>query len=177
MNQTAAASLREFRWPVGVTGSIDAPASDVWSVISMPGNLERCHPFCKTNPVSVWPGPDSRDQVHYYNGVVYERRFLDWFDGVGYDLEIGAPGQRTSVVRWRLEAGDLNASTLNITVYPWLLQDTPVAIRWLPHIAYLRPMLQRYLTAVVRGFDWYVTTGTPVSRNQFGPHPWYSPSN
>lgn len=31
----------------------------------MPGNLELCHPFCEPNPVQIWDGPDSRDEVHY----------------------------------------------------------------------------------------------------------------
>ncbi len=55
----------------------------------MPGNLEPCHPFCLKNPVEHWPGPESRDEVHYLNGLVFERRFCRWLDGAGYDLEIG----------------------------------------------------------------------------------------
>ena len=167
--------MEQFRWSVRVTRPIAAPAGDVWSALSMPSNLELCHPFCEKNPVTVWPGKGSRDEVHYYNGVVYERRFLNWFDGVGYDLEIGEHGEKTSLVRWRLEADGQHFSTLSITVYPWVLQGVPVAIRWLPQVAYLKPRLQRYLSSVLRGFDWYVTNRTPVSRNQFGPHPWFSP--
>lgn len=30
----------------------------------MPGNLELCHPFCRSNPVQSWPGKDSIDEVH-----------------------------------------------------------------------------------------------------------------
>ena len=30
------------------------------------------------------------------------------------------------------------------------------------------------LVMVTRGFEWYVTRGEPVPRNQFGPHPWFS---
>lgn len=169
--------MEKFRWPVRVTIPIAAPVGEVWSAISRPGSLELCHPFCATNPVLAWPGIGSRDEVHYYNGLVYERRFVGWWDGVGYDLEIGEPGRRMSAVRWRIEPADRRTSTLAITVYPWLLRGIPVPIRWLPHRAYLKPLLQRYLSAVVRGFDWYVTTGTPVTRNQFGPHPWFSPEN
>ena len=59
-------------------------------------------------------------------------------------------------------------------MYPHLLQGMPTALRWLPHIAYVKPMLQRYLLSVVRGVEWIVTRGEPVPRNQFGSHRWFS---
>lgn len=168
------ARTKQFRWPVHVTGTINAPAADVWAAISAPGNLERCHPFCAANPVQAWPGPGSRDEVHYLNGTVYERRFTSWIDGVGYDLDIGAPGGKTSFVSWRITPIDERRSTLKISVCPHLLQRVPVALRWLPHLLSVRPRLQAYLSSVVRGFAWYVEKGEPVSRNQFGTHPWFS---
>jgi hypothetical protein len=163
-----------FKWPIGVTQPIPAPTKDVWSAISMPGNLEYGHPFCETNPVKVWPGAQSRDEVHYLSGWVYERRFKRWFDGVGYDLEIGARGEETSFVSWRITAVDQAACTLTITVYPYLLQGVPTVFRWLPHVAYLRPMLKSYLSSVGQGFEWYVTRQEPVPNNQFGSHRWFS---
>lgn len=140
----------------------------------MPGNLEPCHPFCARNPVSVWPGDRSRDEIHYLSGWVYERRFRRWIEGVGYDLEIGARSEPTSFVSWRIEPTGAAACTLAITVYPHVVQRVPVALRWLPHLAYVRPMLRSYLSSVVRGFEWYVTRGKPVPRNQFGSHRWFS---
>lgn len=159
---------------MGFTRTIAASADDVWAAISAPGNLEAAHPFCARNPVSVWPGSESRDQIHYLSGWVYERRFKRWIDRVGYDLEIGGHGEPTSFVSWRIDPVDDNTCTLSITVFPHVLQSWPVAIRWLPHLAYVRPMLRRYLSAVTRGFEWLVTRGEPVSENQFGRHPWFS---
>ncbi len=163
-----------FKWPVTVTRPIAAPAESVWAAISTPGNLEACHPFCEKNPVEVWPGPESRDSIHYLSGWVYERRFFQWIDGVGYDLEIGSRGGRTSFVSWRIVPADGQACRLSITVYPHLLQRIPVAGRWLPHLVWVRPQLTSYLSSVVKGFEWYVTRGEPVPRNQFGSHPWFS---
>jgi len=140
----------------------------------MPGNLELCHPFCEKNPVTVWPGPESRDEIHYLSGWVYERRFRRWIEGVGYDLEIGGPGEEASLVSWRVHAVGHDESRLGITVYPHLLQGIPTALGWLPHVAYVKPMLQRYLLCVVRGVEWYVTRGESVPRNQFGSHRWFS---
>ncbi len=163
-----------FEWPIAVAQPIAAAADQAWTVISMPGNLEPCHPFCARNPVKQWPGEGSRDEVHYLSGWIYERRFRHWIDGVGYDLEIGRRGGGSSFVSWRIAPVDAESCVLRIAVYPHALQSVPVAIRWLPHVVRLGPMLRRYLSSVVRGFDWYVTRGEPVPRDRFGSHPWFS---
>jgi len=126
------------------------------------------------NPVETWPGEDSRDEVHYLSGWIFERRFHRWIDGVGYDLEIGRRGGRTSFVSWRIRPVENRRCILRIAVYPHGLQSIPVAIRWLPHFLRIHPVLKRYLSSVTRGFEWYVTRGEPVPRNQFGSHPWFS---
>jgi hypothetical protein len=54
------------------------------------------------------------------------------------------------------------------------MQHLPPIVRWLPHLFVLRPRLRAYLESVVRGYEWYITKGEPVPRNQFGAHPWYS---
>ena len=163
-----------FKWPVAVAQRIAAPADKVWAAISTPGNLEACHPFCAKNPVAKWPGPEARDQVHYLNGLVYERRFCDWIEGLGYDLNIGIPGGKSSFVSWRLQPVDPLHTNLRIAVYPYVLQTLPVAVRWIPYMLYIGPQLRRYLAAVTKGFDWYITRNYPVPRNQFGTHPWFS---
>ena len=167
-------SYSRFRWPIASEQTIAAPAQRVWAAISTPGNLEACHPFCARNPVQVWPGPESQDEVHYLSGWVYERRFLDWHDGAGYDLEIGRRGGGTSYVSWRITPVDEVSCVLRITVYPHILQGWPILIRWIPHLLRLRPMLKKYLESVVKGFEWNVVRGEPVPRNQFGRHPWFS---
>lgn len=163
-----------FKWPVTVAQPISAPAENVWDVISMPGNLEPCHPFCAQNPVEKWPGEGSRDVIHYLSGLVFERRFCQWRDGVGYDLEIGKPGGSMSFVSWRIVPLDSDNCILSITVYPHLLQNIPFTIRYLAHILYIGPQLRSYLSSVTRGFEWYLTRGEPVPLNQFGRHPWFS---
>jgi hypothetical protein len=165
---------RKFRWPVAIERVIDAPAGEVWDAISSPGNLERCHPFCAGNPVHAWPGPDSRDEVHYLSGWVFERQFSGWIEGTGYDLEIGRPGGGKSSVSWRITPIDDQRCSLRITVCPHGLQNFPVVVRWIPHLLWVRPQLRKYLDAVVRGFEWFVTRREPVPRNAFGKHRWFS---
>ena len=163
-----------YKWPVVVSQPIKAPAEKVWQVISMSGNLEPCHPFCQKNPVEEWPGEKSKDEIHYLSGWIYQRRFCQWIDGIGYDLEIGRSGGGMSFVSWRIIPFDKHNCSLRITVYPHILQNLPVAFRWLPYILYLRPLLRRYLSSVTRGFEWYIDRGKPVPRNHFGEHPWFS---
>lgn len=163
-----------FKWPVSVEKVIAAPAQEVWDAISRPGNLELCHPFCASNPVQIWPGPSSQDEVHYLSGWVYERQFREWTEGVGYDLEIGRGGGGKSLVSWRIIPIDDHGCALRITVCPHALQNVPTVIRWIPYVLWLRPLLRKYLDSVVRGFEWYVIRHEAVPKNAFGTHPWFS---
>lgn len=153
---------------------IAAPASDVWSAIAAPGNLEACHPFCAKNPVTTWPGANSVDEVHYLNGVVYERRFKAWFDGEGYDLEIHSRGRKIASVEWRVSRVDGHNSRLRITVFPHALDNRSAVVRWFAYRFVVRPRLRQYLESVTGGFEWFVEKAEPVPRNHFGTHPWFS---
>ena len=166
--------IRSFKWPVRVTRPIEASPDRVWITITEPGYLERCHPFCAANPVQEWPGEHSRDEVHYLNGWIFERRFCRWIEGVGYDLEIGRAGGRSSFVSWRISHVEDRSCTLSIVVCPHVLQGIPTWIRWAPHHLRVRPLLTDYLDSVIRGVGWYVTRGEPVAKNQFGSHAWFS---
>lgn len=173
-NMVAHEPRTSFKWPIAVEREIAAPAGQLWNVISMPGNLALCHPFCAQNPVHAWPGADSRDAIHYLNGLIFERRFTQWIEGIGYDLEIGRRGGGKSSVSWRISPVNDLKCVLRITVFPCVLQKIPVVIRWLPFVLRLRPKLRTYLDSVIRGFEWYVVRGEPVPRDHFGKHPWFS---
>ena len=164
-----------FRWPVSSKRQMNAEVEQLWTIISSPGNLEVCHPFCRSNPVEQWPGVGSRDSVYYYSGLVLYRQFTGWIDGVGYDLEIGKSQGSKSTVSWRISPTGYGKSVLSITIQPYNLQHMPLVKRWFRHYTYLRPVLRNYLSSVLLGFDWYITTGKRVKRNQFGPHQWFSP--
>jgi hypothetical protein len=169
--------LEMFNWPVSASRNIAASPVRIWSAISKPGNLEDCHPFCEKNPVSEWPGVGSRDTIYYYSGWILHREFTNWIDGLGYDLVIGRDNGRKSYVSWRIFEGPGNSNTLNITIYPHVLQNIPVPLSWIAHRFYIQPSLQNYLQSVVKGFEWFITTGKPVLKNQFGSHDWFSTVN
>jgi len=159
---------------VSVRQRIAAPREEVWRVISAPGNLEPCHPFCTKNPVHKWDGANSRDEIHYLNGWMYERRFREWHDGRGYDLETYRGDNCIASVSWRIIDVDDANSTLEITVYPHVLQNWPAIARWFAYWLRIKPYLRSYLRSVVMGFEWYITRGERVPRNEFGKHPWFS---
>jgi len=166
--------IERFKWPVSVSRKINASPQRIWTAISKPGNLKDCHPFCEKNPVYEWPGIGSTDTIYYYSGLVLHRKFINWIDGIGYDLVIGREGGRKSYVTWRIRNVQGDAGTLNITIYPHVLQKLPVAFRWIPYILKIQPTLHSYLESVIKGFEWFITTGKPVNKNQFGSHSWFS---
>jgi len=57
------------------------------------------------------------------------------------------------------------------------LRDVPAAERehYAEHM--IRRPLPSYLDSVVRGTGYFAETGTPVTKNQFGTHPIYSPTD
>ncbi len=171
-----AGTAYEMMEPIIGRVAVAAPPADVWAAISPPGNLLNIHPFCERNEINVWDGAASRDHVYYYSGVHYQREFLDWFDGVGYDLVLGPPQARTALVRWRISEAE-TGSDFSIKVVALLRDDVPAAERehYAEHM--IRRPLPSYLDSVVRGAAYFAESGTPVLKNQFGPHPIYSPAD
>lgn len=157
-----------------VRREIDAPAEKVWGLISTPRHLTTCHPFCKSNEVTQWPGVGARDRIVYFSGLVLDREFTHWDEGSGFQLEIGPPGTRTARVVWVLTALDSARCALSITVIPYLNSSmSETKKRAYERLAFGRS-IERYLQSVVQGIDYCVTTGESVQPNQFGEHPIYS---
>lgn len=165
---------QEFNWPVVLSRRITAPASKIWAVISSPGTLALYHPFCENNPVFRWHGGESHDEVRYFNGVVLVRRSTDWHENVGFDLQIGRTGERTSAVSWRIAAIEDQRSSISIAILRRAVQNVPIIVRWLPHFFWLRPRLRRSLQSVVKRLEYFIVHGEKVSRNQFWARPWFS---
>ncbi|MCG3216440.1 MAG: hypothetical protein KAS63_06950 [Candidatus Heimdallarchaeota archaeon] len=169
----------KFKWLIKNSIIIDATVAKVWEVISQPGNLNLCHPFCKENTVRKWPGKDSEDTIIYYSGWEVERNFFEWEIEKGYKLMIGRKGGRKTEVQWEIKESEKTRegerAILSISLKVPNLQHIPVIFRWIPHFLFLKPKMKKYLNSVVRGFEYYITTGKPIKRNQFGSHPWFSP--
>jgi hypothetical protein len=136
--------------------------------MATPGAVARYHPFCSDNPVVMWPGVGARDTICYASGLRLHRHFTVWTEGTGYDLDIGNAAWADSHVRWALESKTDNASELTISVWPGTFRGYPSVLRSVLHRGYVRPLLRRYLRAVLQGLDYHLTTGRTVAPDQFG---------
>ncbi len=159
---------------VGVQRIIDAPSDRIWAAIATPGNLDRLHPFCRENVVQQWPGVGAIDTITYYSGVHYQRDFVAWYEGEGYDLEIGPPPHKTARVSWRIKALGAERSEFGIEVTAYLRTDLPASRKVSYQERFFGDTIAQYLDSVVKGVDHLVTTGQAVRKNQFGSHPIYS---
>jgi hypothetical protein len=146
----------------------------VWELISKPNNLESFHPFCESNPVDKWPGAGAIDHVKYYNSLSYQRVFTNWIEGVGYDLRIGTVTGKKSKVSWRISQPTASTSELSISIHPHGIDKYPQFLVPIISTLYIQPMIRKYLKSVLKGLKWFLISGEPVQKNQFGTHRWFS---
>ena len=151
----------------------DYSVENLWKVVSSPNYLNNVHPFCKENSIIKWNNDHHEDKILYLNNKTYIRKFVSWKALKGYDLWIGDNNKDQSFVEWRLEKAG-NRSKLTITVYPFLLSNWPRILSFLPYFLYINIKLKSYLFSVLSGIDWYIKEKSPVPKNQFGKHSWFS---
>ena len=151
----------------------DYSVENLWEVVSSPNYLNNVHPFCKENSIISWNNDHHEDKILYLNEKTYIRKFVSWRALKGYDLWIGDNNKDQSFVEWRLEKVG-SRSRLTITVYPFLLSTWPKIFSFLPYFLYIDIKLKSYLFSVLSGIDWYIKENTPVPKNQFGKHSWFS---
>ena len=151
----------------------DYSVENLWEVVSSPNYLNNVHPFCKENSIISWNNDHHEDKILYLNDKTYMRKFVSWRALKGYDLWIGDNNKDQSFVEWRLEKVG-SRSKLTITVYPFLLSTWPKIFSFLPYFLYIDIKLKSYLFSVLSGIDWYIKENTPVPKNQFGKHSWFS---
>ena len=145
----------------------------LWETISSPNYLNNVHPYCEKNSVIYWENDRHEDRLVYLNGLTYERKFTEWKTDEGYDLWIGNDNKKQSFVEWRIKE-EGNGVRLSITVYPFLLSTWPKALSFLPYFLYINIKLKSYLYSVLSGIEWFIDKKTPVPKNKFGKHSWFS---
>ena len=158
--------ITKFNWKI--TGSLKTQITDkeLWKIISSPSNLELFHPFCKKNSIVKWPGKNSIDQIHYYNGLIYERKFINWIEGIGYDLLIGEKNGYQSFVSWRIQ--NTANSSLTISICPYKYNTGIKILGFIPYYILVKPLLQKYIHSVIQGLKHYIETNQKIQKNQFG---------
>ncbi len=160
--------------PLSSAIEIAAASETVWQGLVEPGYLKRCHPFCESTEVELWPGVGSRDLITYYSGRNYRRNFVEWFDGVGYDIELGERSHKTSRVLWRIAPRSETSCRLSIEVVPYLKIDLSKEQKRRYQDRLFGADLRHYLDCVVKGVEYWIRTGRDVEKDQFGRNPLYS---
>tara|TARA_B100000886_G_scaffold73598_1_gene47355 strand:- start:3003 stop:3491 length:489 start_codon:yes stop_codon:yes gene_type:complete len=146
----------------------------VWSLISLPENLNLFHPFCKKNNLLQSDGEKIiKDELIYLNGRTYHRFFYKWDPMNGYQIKIGTKEGKKSDVIWKISALE-KFTKLTITVTPYLSSKTPKFFYPLFHYFFIKPKLKSYLGSVLKGIKFHLNTEQKVKANQFGTHPWFS---
>ena len=153
---------------------LEVPPSEVWSLITQPGHLEKVHPYCKSNEVVKWDLDGCEDILLYSSGRRFVRRIEPWIEGIGYNLWIGEEGGPQSYVEWRIEPTNNGYCHLRIRIYPYLLSRWPSLLAALPFKFWVHRRLMNYLEAVLSGIKFHLKTGKSVPRDQPNSHPWFS---
>lgn len=117
--------------------------------IAKPGGLTDWHPFMEKHITNSW-------------------------DGIGYDLRVTENGKRPNRAIWRITPVDENKCILRITGEVDFIKKLPLPIRWTLLKFKLKPLYTQYLFQILEGFAHYAETGKRVTRDQFGPHPFFS---
>ena len=165
--------MKKFNFKVSHTIILNVSADRLWKLISSEGNLELYHPFCKKNVVNNWPGKNSIDELQYYNGDVYTRKFINWIDNIGYDLYISKKNYPSSLVKWRIKESN-KVVKLNITIYPYVFNTGYKILNIIPFYIFVKPSMYNYLKNIEKGLIYYFKKNKKVKKNQFGSHSWFS---
>ena len=165
----------ELGEPVTMGRIIHVPTTAIWKVISTPGQLNKYHPYCRENMVYKWPGVGSRDGLVYHSGLYWERDFIGWTEGVGYDLEIGPPQRKSAWISWNLRHLGEAQCELSLTVTPMLESHLLETTKKVFVQTYFGTSTEVYLDSFLQGVEHFITTGQEVEARQFGAHPLYAP--
>lgn len=147
-------------------------SDDVWEVISSKEALELFHPYCLKNKVISW-GDVKVDELVYLNGLVFIREFVSWNSNKSFELNIGKKRGKKSRVRWEIIRAN-SGCIISISVWPYKSSKIPKLLYPFVHAFIVRPKLKKYLGAVLKGLNFYLTNKRVVKKNQFGPHSWFS---
>ena len=168
---------KKYNWSISYEKSLCINANKLWEIISAPSNLELFHPFCLKNPTSNWPGPKSIDKIYYYNGLILERKFINWIENVGYDLNIRKKNNPNSFVSWRIKNIDKYNCKIKITISPYKFNMGNMLKEFIPFFLFIYPKIKKYLIQLLLGLEWYINYNKKIPKNKFGNNNFFSTNN
>lgn len=169
---------RELGEHVRLTRVIQAPAADIWKVISKRGDLTKYHAYVREHaPIYKWPGVGSRDGLTYYSGLYVERDFMYWREGEGYDMQTGPPPRKASWTCWDIRCLGEAQSELSIMITPILESHLHETTKKSYVQMYFGKSIEVYIDRLLRGVEQFVMTGKEVRPAQYGTDPVYAPKD
>ena len=79
---------------------------------------------------------------------------------------------QTAGFKWILRYLGITGTFLILSSFIYSLRKRKV-IRFVNQTR-IGPQLRKYLSSVLKGFNYYIMEGKPVQKNQFGTHKWFS---
>lgn len=154
---------------VVVDFKLDFPAEKIIAAMSRPQWLLQMHPFVKEHESGREPPPGvlgHKDKVVYYSGITADRVVCKTdANDMAVKVEVSIGGQ---LIAKAVTAMAFTNTTAGCDCRFSIERDKPFAEE---EIA----LQKDYLEKTMQGFSYYVNTGKPVLKNQFGSHPYYSP--
>lgn len=132
------------------------------------------HPFVQQHDTPVFPPvAGESDKVVYYSGLVINRMFGEpvvkenYFSSHVKVSIAGLEGTDYGYAKTTMTMADTeNKGECHVTV------TIERGVAWSDEEVQLQ---EQYLDQMLQGFAYYMETGKPVEKNQFGTHPIYSP--
>ena len=149
---------------------VSSSCEEVWNLMTSSGKLENYHPFCRSNEVLKWDLENSVDLIEYYNGKILKRSFYEWNNKKGYKLIINDMKKDIADVKWEIltSGSDTIKLSIEIRILDGATMSYPTIINNILLTFYVLPLLGGYLESVLKGFKYFIETGSSVSKNQFG---------
>jgi hypothetical protein len=169
-------TLEDQDYAISYSRRIAAPHEKVWEVIAGSGALATCHPFVRSQSPLKGRGVGATDTITYNSGLTLSRKFVHWYEGLGFDLDLIWESGDAAYVAWRTSPDGEAGSLLTVVLTPPHVRDAMCEeARAFIHGLRLKPMVELYLASMLKGIQHFLETGEQVRRNQFGAHPWFSP--
>src|SRR5699024_3726525 len=157
------------------TVRVGRPVQDLWGVFTTRGHFKMFHPYCKAHEKKQLSGIGDRDRATFYNGKTMRRVVIEWDEGHSYTIKMDNDDGIDTRVRFCMESQGKSRATCSVRISTDAYRKIPRPIWGLYARFLLFPTFKKYLSSLLSGLDYFLRTGKPVKKNQFGRHWKFSP--
>ncbi len=156
---------------------IDCTKEVLWNALTQPQNVIYFNSFVKSNEHLGIEGVKHKDQCEYYNGKVLTREVVEYVKNKRVKFLIYQKKNHNNnyTVFDIMESDSKLGTKFRLSIQSDAYRNVPRPIWYFVARLILIPHYRKYIEAVVKGMNYYCTTGQQVIRNQFGHHNQFSP--